>query len=77
MIRLFCDVMMVMVCSLQGSGGVENANVAARREINAKIRLNKILLRSLCWFVVCLSVFLAVLHLLHFQRVEGKFEEVY
>ena len=70
--------MMVMACSLQGSGGVENANVAARREINAKIRLNKILLRSLCWFVCCLFVcFLAVLHLLHFQRVEGKLEEVY
>ena len=32
-------------CVLQGSGGVANANVAARREINAKIRLNKILLR--------------------------------
>ena len=30
---------------LQGSGGVANANVAARREINAKIRLNKIILR--------------------------------
>ena len=32
-------------CVLQGSGGVANANVVARREINAKIRLNKIILR--------------------------------
>lgn len=31
----------------QGSGGVANANVAARREINAKIRLNKILLSEM------------------------------
>jgi len=31
----------------QGSGGVANANVAARRELNAKIRLNKILLSEL------------------------------
>ena len=33
-----------------GEGGADGANKAARKEINAKIRLNKILLRcSLCF----------------------------
>ena len=40
-----CSLMKMLQSVFQGSGGVANANVAARREINAKIRLNKILLR--------------------------------
>ena len=64
-------------CVFQGSGGVANANVAARRELNAKIRLNKILLRlklSCCEFQLILP---HRLDLLYFQRAEGKLEEVH
>ena len=38
-----------LIHSQKGEGGADGANKAARKEINAKIRLNKILLRcSLC-----------------------------
>ena len=61
----------------QGSGGVANANVAARREINAKIRLNKILLRfflRVCLFVlVCLFFILCLfLCLLIWREINSK-----
>ena len=48
---------------LQGSGGVANANVAARKELNAKIRLNKILLRlKIRWLSSCCEFQLILPH---------------